>query len=70
MSQLKFKTNIKCGGCIATVKPHLDKLPGIKSWSVDTTSPDKTLTVEAENTTTEKIVKTVEGAGYKISPES
>jgi copper chaperone CopZ len=70
MSQLKFKTIIMCGGCIATVKPHLEQLPGIKSWSVDTTSPDKTLTVEVENTTAEEIVKTVEGAGYKLTLNS
>ena len=66
MTQLKFTTNIKCGGCIATVKPHLDKLPGIKSWSVDISSPGKLLTVEAEGVSADVICTTIENAGDKI----
>jgi len=27
--QFQFKTNINCGGCIASVKPYLDKAEGI-----------------------------------------
>ena len=26
---LRFKTNINCGGCVASVKPHLDNADGI-----------------------------------------
>ena len=26
---LQFKTNINCGGCVASVKPHLDNADGI-----------------------------------------
>ena len=66
MARFTFTTNIKCGGCIATVKPHLDNLTGIKSWSVDTTTPDKLLTVEAENVSAKEIEKAVEAAGYRI----
>lgn len=66
MARFTFTTNIKCGGCIATVKPHLDQLRGVKSWSVDTTTPDKILTVEAENIGAEEIQKAVEAAGYRI----
>ena len=66
MEQFNFKTNIKCGGCIATVKPHLDELPGITSWSVDTSTPEKTLTVNAGDLSVDQIIKTVEKAGYKI----
>ena len=46
MKTLKFKTNVNCGGCIAKVTPHLNKLKGIDKWSVDTTTPMKVLTVE------------------------
>ena len=41
---LRFKTNINCGGCVASVKPHLDNADGIWHWEVDTTK-DKVLTV-------------------------
>jgi copper chaperone len=49
METLKFKTNIKCGGCIATVTPALDTLEGVAKWEVDTANPDKILTVESDN---------------------
>jgi copper chaperone len=48
MEQLKFKTNIKCGGCVAKVKPYLDNLKEVKSWNVDLASADRLLTVEGE----------------------
>ena len=62
----KFRTNINCGGCIATVKPHLDTVAGINHWEVDTATPDKILTVKSEGITEEEIIKTVQKAGYKI----
>lgn len=65
METLKFKTNIKCGGCIATVTPFLDKLPEISKWEVDTNNPDKVLTVEAnEELDAETVIDTLKSAGY------
>jgi copper chaperone CopZ len=69
MTQLKFKTNIKCGGCIATVKPHLDQLEGIINWSVDTAHPEKILTVETQHLNPDTIIKSIIGAGYKAVHE-
>ena len=63
MKTLKFKTNIKCGGCIAAVTPHLNKLEGIK-WEVDTVNPDKVLTVETENVSPEEVIFKIKEAGY------
>ena len=48
MSTLQFKTNIKCGGCVATVTPVLNAITQISSWAVDTDNPDKILTIEAD----------------------
>ncbi|GAB4041266.1 heavy-metal-associated domain-containing protein [Spirosoma gilvum] len=60
---IQFKTNIKCGGCIATVTPFLNDAVGEGHWNVDTQNPDKLLTVE---TTDAALVKqAVEKAGYK-----
>ncbi len=69
MKQLKFKTNIKCGGCIATVKPHLDQLEGLGNWSVDTAHPEKILTVETDSLSPEIIIETIQSAGYKAVHE-
>jgi copper chaperone len=62
---LKFKTNIKCGGCIATVTPVLNNLEGINKWEVDVNNPDKVLTVEAQDAGAEtKLVNALKEKGY------
>lgn len=68
MNTLKFKTSIKCGSCIANVTPFLNEQKSILKWNVDTTSPDKILTVETEEANDEKVIKAIEKAGYKIEP--
>lgn len=67
MNTLKFKTTIKCGGCIATVTPFLNKIEGISNWSVDTNSPDKILTVETESVNPDEITNTLKNAGYQAN---
>jgi copper chaperone len=64
--EMKFKTNIKCGGCIATVKPHLDKATGIESWDVDIQSPQKVLKIKSSGISSEEVIAIVKGAGYQI----
>jgi copper chaperone CopZ len=64
MKQYQFKTNINCGGCVATAKPFLDNKSGISSWKVDTQHPSKILTVETELNETE-IRELVKSAGFK-----
>ncbi|WP_181304613.1 heavy-metal-associated domain-containing protein [Rufibacter sp. XAAS-G3-1] len=63
MSTQKFKTNIKCGGCIEAVTPSLDNTPGIYQWQVDTANPEKILTVEGD-ASSDTVIQAVELAGY------
>lgn len=70
METLKFKTNIKCGGCIATVTPFLNKAVGEGNWQVDIQNPDKILTAEANTATLAEIRQAIEQAGYKADPLS
>ena len=65
MKTLKFKTNVNCGGCIATVTPYLNKLSGIDNWSVGTTNPNKILTVETPDLDAQVIIEVLKEAGYK-----
>ncbi|MGV8879564.1 MAG: heavy-metal-associated domain-containing protein [Sphingobacteriaceae bacterium] len=66
MEILKLKTDIKCGGCIAAVTPHLNKLSAIEKWEVDTQSPDKILTIQAnDNIDSQQIIDILKTAGYK-----
>ncbi len=66
MEALKFKTTIKCEGCIAQSTPFLNKIAGENNWEVDTKNPNKILTVSADNPISEEeIIKAVEAAGFK-----
>lgn len=64
--ELKFKTNIKCGGCIATVTPFFENVVGISSWEVDTANPDKILTIISKGITESEVIQKVQQAGFKI----
>ena len=66
MEKLIFKTNIKCGGCVATVTPFLNKTVGENNWQVDTQNPDKLLTVEGA--TVDQVKEALKEAGYKAEP--
>lgn len=66
MENMKFKTNIKCAACVATVTPYLDKTAGENNWLVDTASPEKILTVTPDNRLSESsVVTSLQQAGYK-----
>ena len=65
METLKFKTNIMCGSCINTVAPVLNKIPAIKTWKVDTTTPSKILSIETDDTQIiEEILTSLNNVGY------
>ena len=64
MKTLKFKTNVNCNNCIAKITPYMDGNLEIKAWKVDTDNPEKILTVEGEEITTESVIETLSKAGY------
>ena len=65
MKTLKFKTNINCGGCVKSVTPYLDGEKSISKWQVDTSSPDKILSISGEELEPHKVKSLVEKAGFK-----
>lgn len=66
METLKFKTNIKCGGCITTVTPFLNALPGLEKWEVDTAQPEKILTVSGNgDQLAAAVISALDKAGFK-----
>jgi len=62
--ELKFKTNINCGGCIAKVTPSLNQTEGIEKWEVDITNPQKILTVETSTLESDDIIQFLKKVGY------
>ena len=65
MKELKFKTNIDCGGCVKAVTPFLNSVQEIKTWKVDTSEADKLLTVETSGSE-EEVIEAVKKAGFNI----
>jgi len=64
METTKFKTTIKCSGCVAKATPYLNEVAGENKWQVDTNDPSKVLTVQG-SADERTIVKTLEKAGFK-----
>jgi len=65
MEELKFKTNIKCSGCIANTTPYLNEVAGNGNWHVNVAHPSKILSVTSAKEKQNEIIKAVEKAGYK-----
>ena len=64
METLKFKTNIKCSGCVAKVTPELNRVAGEHNWEVDTQDPGKILTVKTAEADSNDIIMAVKMAGF------
>lgn len=64
MREFKFKTNIKCAGCLAKVTPVLDAKEGIAEWEVDLQDGERILTLKTDGLTEEEVRVTVAEAGF------
>jgi copper chaperone len=63
MATKKFKTDIKCSGCVAKVTPHLNAAVGENNWQVDINDPSKILTVTTD-VDQSRVKAAVQQAGY------
>lgn len=61
---MEFKSNINCGSCIASVKKTMDTLVGEGKWEVDTANPDKILTVDNSEITSDEVIQKLKRVGY------
>lgn len=64
MEVLKFKTSLKCDGCVKKITPVMDEMDGIKTWGVQLNEADKILTVSGEHLDEKAISKALEGQGF------
>jgi copper chaperone len=69
MKTYKFKTNIKCGGCVDTISSYLDNAQEISQWDVDTLNNDNILTVSGpESLVARDVIDIVNLAGFTAKP--
>jgi copper chaperone CopZ len=62
---LKFKTNINCNGCKATVTPILDQAEGLCHWNIDLENENKILSVQSNGITSEEIIQMLATVRFK-----
>ena len=67
METLKFKTTLKCSGCVAAIKPKMDQLKSVENWEVDLTQPVKILTVEGTDLNGKELIDTLKQAGFEAT---
>ncbi len=65
MTQKKFKTSAKCSGCVAAIGEELNTVLTPSQWTINLSSTDKTLTVNAD-IDDDRIMELVRSAGFKI----
>jgi hypothetical protein len=65
----RYKTNLHCGSCVATLRPVMDGAVGPGAWEVETDSPDKVLSVAEERAGPEKVRELVRQAGFQVLGE-
>lgn len=53
--------------CIKS-NPFLNKQEGVESWEVDTSNPDKILTIESDGATEEDVKSVLQKVGFKAEP--
>lgn len=66
--ELRFKTNLNCGGCVSKIKSDLDSAKGIFEWKVNTDNPEKILTVQSNGITEEEITAIIKSKGFSAEP--
>jgi hypothetical protein len=69
MTTLRVKTDLRCGACVAKVRPALDAAPDVTRWEADVSTPDKVLTLEGDNLTAERAGALLGAAGYRVLGE-
>jgi copper chaperone len=53
---------------VATVTPFLNQEKSIEKWQIDTTNPNKILTVKGTVVNEENVIEAIVKAGFKIEP--
>ena len=69
MKRLRFKSSLKCNGCINAIKPGMETIDDINAWRVFLDVEDKIIEVETggdEETITNSVQEVVTKAGYTI----
>ena len=68
--QVEFKTNLKCGACVAKVEAALNALIGVGKWRVDLSHVERTLVIEEESLDVNRVSAVLSELGYRAELKS
>lgn len=67
IKEVVFKTDFLCAGCVSRLTPHINKLEGIDSWSIDLKHPDKLLRIKGVHFSEEEVILLLKKHGYSAT---
>jgi len=67
MEKMRFKTSLRCNGCVSAITMGIESIKEVQRWNVDLESEDRLLEVEAVEDVSEKVIEIIKKAGYAIS---
>lgn len=62
---IRFKTSMKCAGCVESITPGMNGLTDVQSWNADVSGSEKILSVDADEAAIPKVIAVLEKAGFK-----
>jgi copper chaperone CopZ len=64
---IQFKSNLKCDGCVAAVRPFLEAVEELLDWEVDLKSKDRLVTFYlTDDAAIPKLQAAFQKAGFKL----
>lgn len=71
MKKVVYNSTLKCQGCVDKVKGYLETESRIHSWDVNLTNPNRTLTIEKDDSLTDsEVIEKFKGLGYGLTKVS
>ncbi len=68
-AEVSVRTNLRCQACLEKIKPVLDGVPEIKTWSVDLSDPRKIITAHVASSQPYDVLQNaLQLAGYSAEP--
>lgn len=66
-----YYSTMKCQGCVDKVKGYLEAESRIHNWDVNLTNPNRTLTIEKDDSLTDsEVIEKFKGLGYTLTKVS
>jgi copper chaperone CopZ len=69
METRRYRTDLRCQGCLASLAEVLNSAPGVTQWTADVDTPEKPLTITGERVDATTVSTLLGKAGYHVLGE-